>query len=240
MQPHVVFFDLDNTLTHRLRSIVAYAGLFARHFATQLGLNAQSLIAQVIADQDNGGYLPPDSTHPNIRTAVAVSLHDRLQWRTPVPVAELADHWFEHFPTQSVEMPGASLLIESLVARGVKVAIISNGARQSREATLAHLPFKYHVSLLISSESAGCRKPDPGIFLHAARTLGTAPGQCLYVGDHPINDVRGATAAGMSAVWLSGFHVWPEDEPQPAACVEKLLDILPLMDLPDRTMSKPD
>lgn len=168
MQPHVVFFDLDNTLTHRLRSIEAYAGLFARHFATHLGLNAQPLIAQVIADQDNGGYLPPDSAHPNIRTAVAVFLHDRLRWRTPVPVAELADHWFEHFPTQSLEMPGASLLIESLVARGVKVAIISNGARQSREATLAYLPFKYHVALLISSESAGYRKPDPRIFLHAA------------------------------------------------------------------------
>jgi putative hydrolase of the HAD superfamily len=233
MQPHVVFFDLDNTLTHRLRSIEAYSGLFASHFATHLGVNAQSLIAQVIADQDNGGYLPPDSVQPNIRTAVAVSLHERLRWRTPVPVAELADHWFEHFPTQSVEMPGASHLIESLVARGMKVAIISNGARQSREATLAHLPFKHHVSALISSESAGCRKPDPAIFLHAAQALGMAPEQCLYVGDHPINDVSGAMAAGMSAVWLSGFHVWPEDEPPPAVCVEKLLDILPTMHMQD-------
>lgn len=229
MQPHVVFFDLDNTLTHRLHSIEAYAGLFARHFATHLGLNARPLIAQVIADQDNGGYLPPDSIHPNIRTAVAVSLRDRLQWRTPVPVAELADHWFEHFPTQSVEMPGASHLIESLVARRIKVAIISNGARQSREATLAHLPFKRHVSVLISSESAGCRKPDPSIFLHAARTLRTAPGQCLYVGDHPINDVRGATAAGMSVVWLSGFHIWPEDEPPPLKQVGRLSRILSLL-----------
>jgi putative hydrolase of the HAD superfamily len=115
----------------------------------------------------------------------------------------------------------------------MKVAIISNGARQSREATLAHLPFKHHVSALISSESAGCRKPDPAIFLHAAQALGMAPEQCLYVGDHPINDVSGAMAAGMSAVWLSGFHVWPEDEPPPAVCVEKLLDILPTMHMQD-------
>lgn len=229
MHPQAVFFDLDNTLTHRLRSIESYASLFARHYAAQLGRNVQALIAQVIAEQDNGGYLPADSVYGNIRTAVASALRDRLQWRTPVPMAELAHHWLEHFPTQAVEMPGANSLIKTLVARGVKVAIISNGARQSREATLAHLSFNQHVSLLLSSESAGCHKPDPRIFLQAAQTLELDPQQCLYVGDHPINDIKGATAAGMSAVWLSGFHAWPEDEPPAAVRVERLSEILTLL-----------
>ncbi|GEM_PF-5039667 len=89
MHAQAVFFDLDNTLTHRLRSIESYASLFAQHYAAQLGRNVQALIAQVIAEQDNGGYLPADSVHGNIRTAVASALRDRLQWRTPVPMADL-------------------------------------------------------------------------------------------------------------------------------------------------------
>jgi len=32
------------------------------------------------------------------------------------------------------------------------------------------------------------------------------PEQCLYIGDHPVNDVQGATAAGMHALWMQGFH----------------------------------
>lgn len=230
MHPQAIFFDLDNTLTHRLQSIESYAGLFAKHYAAQLAVNGQAFIAEVIADQDNGGYLPADSDHANIRTAVASALCKRLQWRTPVPASELAEHWVEHFPTQAVEMPGANRLIETLVARGIKVAIISNGAWQSRKETLAHLPFRQHVSLLVSSESAGCRKPDPRIFLHAAQLLDVEPKQCLYVGDHPINDIKGAAAAGMSPVWLSGFHLWSEHEPPPPSSVEKLWDILSLLD----------
>jgi putative hydrolase of the HAD superfamily len=228
MQPKAVLFDLDNTLVHRRRSIDAYADVFVRHYASHLNIDDPALVAELIASQDNGGYLPADSPHPNIRTAVASGLSELLHWRHPVNEAELAAHWVEHFPARTVEMPGAHTLIKALLERRITIAIISNGTQRSRERTLACLPFAQHVTLLVSSEAAGWRKPDPGIFLHAAQALGVEPGQCIYVGDHPINDVRGAASAGMTPVWLSGFHPWPQDEPHPAFRVDNLLDVLPL------------
>lgn len=43
------------------------------------------------------------------------------------------------------------------------------------------------------------RKPEPGAFLHAARSLSVAPGDCLFVDDHEEN-VAAAARVGMNAV----------------------------------------
>ena len=32
------------------------------------------------------------------------------------------------------------------------------------------------------------------------------PEECLFIGDHPINDIQGAQNAGMHPVWMEGFH----------------------------------
>lgn len=233
MRIRAVLFDLDNTLAHRRHSIGAYAKVLVRHYANHLGTNDLPQVADLIAAQDKGGYLPADSPHPNIRTAVATALVERLQWRDHVEVSELAAHWVEHFPAQTVEMPGARILIEALRERGIPVPIISNGTQRSRERTVASLPFARHVSLLVSAEAAGWRKPNPRIFLQAAQLLMLDPGECMYVGDHPLNDVKGAESAGMKAVWLSGFHPWPQSEAAPVFSVDALGDILPLLDRDD-------
>ncbi|UZJ58086.1 HAD family hydrolase [Pseudomonas sp. KU26590] len=230
MQIRAVLFDLDNTLVHRRQSIEAYAEVFVREYASHLGTHDFALIADLIAAQDNGGYLPTDSPYPNIRTAVATALGERLQWRLSVDVPELAAHWVEHFPAQTIEMPGAGILIEALLEQDITVAIISNGTQRSRQRTVARLPFAQHVKQLVSSEATGWRKPDPRIFLKAAQLLKLDPGECMYVGDHPINDIKGAESAGMKAVWLSGFHPWPHSETAPVFSVDALGDVLPLLD----------
>jgi putative hydrolase of the HAD superfamily len=52
----------------------------------------------------------------------------------------------------------------------------------------------------------GVHKPDPEIFWRAAAYAGVAPAQCIYVGDHPVNDIEGATAAGMHPVYLDAYE----------------------------------
>jgi HAD superfamily hydrolase (TIGR01509 family) len=45
----------------------------------------------------------------------------------------------------------------------------------------------------------GIRKPDPQIYLEAARTLKVSPEQCLFVDDRPVN-VEAARAVGMDGI----------------------------------------
>ncbi|MBN3754351.1 HAD-IA family hydrolase [Paraburkholderia sp. Tr-20389] len=54
----------------------------------------------------------------------------------------------------------------------------------------------------LSAMTFGAAKPDPAIFIEAARLTNVRPAQMLHVGDDFELDVAGALAAGMRAAWL--------------------------------------
>ena len=54
-----------------------------------------------------------------------------------------------------------------------------------------------YFSVVADSGVLGMTKPDPKIFLHAARALDARPDECLMVGDSVPRDIKGAAAAGM-------------------------------------------
>lgn len=56
----------------------------------------------------------------------------------------------------------------------------------------------YFSKVFLSSEF-GRSKPDPSIFLHAAKESGFLPEECLYVGNSPLKDIYGAKNAGFMA-----------------------------------------
>jgi len=211
MAPGGILFDLDNTLVHRDLSIAAYANRFAQDFGARLVDTDAASIASLIVERDNGGYGVAGSPFATLREDIAAALATRLRWREPAAPAELLDHWIASFPLHAVEMPGASALLDRLLASGIAVGIVSNGAESSRRELARRLGFDRRIRTLVSSERAGARKPDIRIFELAARELGVPADRCWFVGDHPVNDIQGARAAGMRAIWLAGFHRWPAD-----------------------------
>jgi putative hydrolase of the HAD superfamily len=103
-------------------------------------------------------------------------------------------------------MPGANSLLAELKQQGYKLAVVSNGGHATRLTILQGLGFSHYFDEIISSELVGMSKPNPEIFLHTSRQLDVKPQHCLFIGDHPVNDIQGATLAGMKALWLKGFH----------------------------------
>lgn len=220
-----VLFDLDNTLVHRKRSIAAYADSFIEDFGTRLESPSATQVARLIELQDNGGYLSSQSPFSTIKDAVAATLTNYLKWKRFAALEEVRTHWNTHFPRHAVEMEGAAALVSSLADRRYAIGIVSNGSEQSRADTVASLSFQRHVTCLLSSERACARKPNPEIFIKVANELGVAPRECLFVGDHPSNDVMGARAAGMYAIWLKGFHPWPSHMPRHVAVANTLSEV---------------
>jgi len=53
---------------------------------------------------------------------------------------------------------------------------------------------------VILPRHAGSQKPDPCIFQHAASALDVQASELLHLGDHGVEDVAGATAAGLQAM----------------------------------------
>ena len=207
MTIRAVLFDLDNTLTHRDQSILAYSQHLANTYQRQLQQVEISQIQSIIRRIDNGGYPKKELlTHPSIAASVAYALQQELNWNSLPDFEELTQFWFQQFGLSAVAMPGANHLLAELKQQGYKLAVVSNGGHATRLTILQGLGFSHYFDQIISSELVGISKPNPEIFLHTSRQLDVAPQNCLFIGDHPVNDIQGATEAGMQALWFKGFH----------------------------------
>ena len=207
MTIRAVLFDLDNTLTHRDQSILAYSQHLAHTYQQQLQHDQISQIPSIIRRIDNGGYPKKELlTHPSIAASVGYALQQELTWSSLPDLDELTQFWFQQFGLSAVAMPGANSLLAELKQQGYKLAVVSNGGHATRLTILQGLGFSHYFDEIISSELVGISKPNPEIFLHTSRQLNIVPENCLFIGDHPINDIQGATQAGMKALWLQGFH----------------------------------
>ena len=122
------------------------------------------------------------------------------------------------------EQPGARALLEALLARGVRIGILTRNGRAIADATLAAagLDDLFAPEFVVGRECAE-PKPDPaGVRLLLAR-WGTGPDDALVVGDGRF-DLEAAVAAGCPAV-----HFDPEgrkDFPEVAALKVVALDAL--------------
>ncbi len=75
---------------------------------------------------------------------------------------------------------------------------ISNGNADLREIGIS----AFFVDS-VCARSVGAAKPQPRPFLAACETLGLPPHRIVHVGDHPEEDIRGASAVGMKTVWMN-------------------------------------
>jgi putative hydrolase of the HAD superfamily len=117
-------------------------------------------------------------------------------------------------------LPGAQEALSALRDAGLRCAVVSNfdGRLPALLEGLGLLEF-FDGAVFLPGNT-GFAKPDPGIFLHAARALGLSPAECVYVGDHPDDDVAAAIAVGMGAIDVGGLATLADLPAQLAASFE--------------------
>lgn len=68
--------------------------------------------------------------------------------------------------------------------------------------SLRKLDLCKHFNAIVVSEEVGWRKPSPEIFKAALTRLQVRAGEVVYVGDSPIEDVKGAKEAGLTTIFV--------------------------------------
>ena len=102
--------------------------------------------------------------------------------------------------------PGVPELLDALVLRGLKLAVLSNKPDHFTQRCVGELLAKWTFGEVLGASDRFPRKPDPASAIETANRLGVLPAECLYVGDSGI-DMQTARAAGMCAVGaLWGFR----------------------------------
>ncbi len=124
--------------------------------------------------------------------------------------------------------PGVEDLLARIESRGLAWGIVTNKAIALTGPLLAALGLSGRAACVVCGDSTPHLKPHPAPLLHAARALGIAPSQCVYVGDD-LRDVQAARAAGMpvyAVEWGYGENVnaWQPDGVlrQPADLLSRL------------------
>jgi len=190
-----ICFDLDGTL-----------GAYTGDFPAFLGLLRAELMLQA-CDMNRfavvmAGELRRDGAL-TLELALARAL-ERLQQRVPTDLPALAAAAVRSYAEDVRPRPGAGALLERLNARGVPLALASNGPIDMQRAALRALGFEraFRAVLISGDADVAARKPAPRIFSLACVGLEAAPDRVLMVGDDFEADVRGALDFGMPAVWL--------------------------------------
>jgi beta-phosphoglucomutase len=102
-------------------------------------------------------------------------------------------------------LPGAKAWLERLNATGWKQALATSAPRANVDAVLDILQIGRWLDGWVSADDVGKGKPDPDVFLAAARSVGVAPASCVVVEDAPAG-VEGARRAGMRCIGVLSTH----------------------------------
>lgn len=138
----------------------------------------------------------------NLREAPEAELWTR--WMVPdfpaeriAPLGTELTYQYRQSMGRRVVVDGGREVLDELQKRGYILGIISNliGTREIPDWLIAEGFAPYFKSVALSSV-LGIRKPDPAIYLEAARQAGVEPRDCAYIGDNLKRDVTGTRAAG--------------------------------------------
>ena len=117
------------------------------------------------------------------------------------------------------------------VAVGRTLGVVSNfDDTATAYEILARHGILARVGAVVVSEAIGLRKPSPVLVRLALRELDVAPADAVMIGDHAVEDVGAANAAGVDAVWIdeTGRGV-TEGNPTPRWIVRSLQEVPQLL-----------
>jgi len=111
------------------------------------------------------------------------------------------DELFDYFASAEAWRinPDFADLLADLRASGLKLAIVSNFDGRLF-GLLDLLGLAVYFNHIILPRHTGSQKPDPGMFRHAATSLGVELPELLHLGNHEVEDEAAAKAAGAQAM----------------------------------------
>lgn len=144
-----------------------------------------------------------------------------------VEASELAELGFQVFlgARHQVELyPEVHPTLERLADRFI-LGVITNGNADVRRLGLAD-----YFQFALCAEELGIGKPDPHPFRTALQQAGVSAEQAVHIGDHPSDDIAGARAAGLRAIWFNPQGKAWDGEVMPDAQIRSLAELPALLE----------
>jgi putative hydrolase of the HAD superfamily len=223
---------MDDTILDDSATVEACWDRTCAEFAGPAGVEVAAFRAAVQAEKDwfwsdgerhRAGRLDLDAA----RTSILAGALRRLGKEGNGVAAEAARAYARCRP-----FPGALEALAAFRERGVRLALITNGASAVQREKIGRFGLEPHFDGIFIEGEMGFGKPDERVFHRALAAVGAEPRDAWVVGDNLEWEIVPAKRLGMGAVWVDpagrGLEI-PRDrsEARPdrvVRCIRELLD----------------
>ncbi len=202
-----VLFDFDETLQDRTGAFEHYMDAFFAQYMPDLKGAQLEKRKDEMRLHDNGGYFDRAKLHEKLK--------EFWKWEDSPSPEELAERYVHTFCNFVQLYEGVPEVFKELKSLGYTVGVLTNGPAYLQKNKVKNAGLMPLIDFLLIGGEIGINKPDKRIFEIAAERLDIKCAECVYVGDHPVNDIEAALGAGMKAVrvnrgWFTGKDLRPD------------------------------
>ncbi len=217
--PGLVLFDLDGTLVDSAPDLAGAGNDMRRHrglpelpfghFRPMVGSGARGMVG--IAMQ----VTPDDAAFPALRD-------------------EFLSRYEARLTRESRVFDGVLPLLGALEAASIRWGVVTNKIARYTLPLVEALGLAPRAAVVICGDTTPHAKPHPAPLLEAARRVGVAATDCVYVGDD-LRDVQAGRAAGMRTIAVSWGYLG-QGQPITAWQADRVIDrpeqILQMLSMP--------
>lgn len=196
-----IVFDMDGVLVDNRDTHIEAFGIFCRRHGVALDRAALLPLFGRGNDEILPAILPPQVLASNDITALGI---------------EKEEIYRDLFRERLAPTRGLLPFIDTLRREGFRLAVGSSGPKENVDFVLARCGIADRFDAVVNGGMVTRCKPDPEIYLLAARLLGLPPQECLAIEDAPPG-IESARRAGMRIAILATtfprehFHATPHD-----------------------------
>ncbi|KAF4445801.1 had-superfamily subfamily variant 1 [Fusarium austroafricanum] len=199
----VVFFDLDNTLFDHQHSLHLAISAIQKEYAdlavwdpNLLAFHYNKALQQVYNEYLDNSFTEEEA---DFRKVSLFCASVGLPKPTLEEVKEFRRLYKEVYRDSRRATPSAIETLARLRDNGYRIALITNGTTSAQTSKARDIGILHLTDRIITSEEAGCRKPDPRIFQYATQDI-HAPSNTYMIGDSIDSDIMGALNAQLSPI----------------------------------------
>lgn len=187
-----VIFDLDGTLLNRDESVKLFIETQYDRLNKLVRHIPKKKFVRRFIELDDRGYVWKDKVYQQLVNEFEI---------TDITWEELLQDYLSQFKNNCSSFPNLISMLEELRFNNLVLGVITNGKGHFQMDNIKAMGIEEYFDVILISEWEGIKKPDPQIFKRALDQLNVTSNECIFVGDHPDNDIKAAQNVGMKGIW---------------------------------------
>jgi putative hydrolase of the HAD superfamily len=230
-----MLIDMDDTILSLSDTANRCWGELCSTYAPRLPGEFAAAVLQEVVDASRAWYLSDPSRH-RIGRLDLLAARCAVLGRALAALNIAGDGWVEEMAVAYTEanlaqitaFPGAIETIRTLGARGVRLALLTNGDAKEQRRKIERFGLASLFECVVVEGEFGVGKPDERVYRHALACLEATPGEAWMVGDNLEWEVAAPQQLGIYAIWIdfAGQGLPPNSPVRPDRIIRSLSELL--------------